>query len=164
MRTLERFPAGGFFSGERQFVLRTLPPGARIRSARLAIAPVSGDGDIGIDREELEFDAGDAAGRDPDDVERMTGAIKTVAASAPHWVEVAFEGRRIADLVNAVGLPGNNLADSTLQVDIGGIFVRVNDRGTIFANGDTDFTLADPDPNGAGLPADASWLAMQGTS
>ncbi|MEO1091396.1 MAG: hypothetical protein AAFX81_12215 [Pseudomonadota bacterium] len=172
MRTVERFEAAGFFSGERRYTLRSLPPGSTVRSARFTITPVRPDATdgLGIDRERVRFDPGDAPGFDDLDPDRRPGVQKTVSVSPPHWVEIAFQGRRIAEQADAVAPLVNALSGATFQIDLGGVFVRVNARGTIAANGDPDFTIPDNIPtDGASLPAIAAarmrlWTPAPGTT
>lgn len=108
------------FEGVRELVLRRLPRGARISSARAVVRP--------DDRlEDLVFD-GESWGATHSQVDGT--------ATFPGWAEVDFHARR-----TLVGVDGSDLGGTSLQVDPGGgVWVDVNQRGAL---GDSDaFELA----------------------
>jgi len=135
MRVVDRFPAEGFFSGSRTLLVRSLPPGARLKSFRLFIIPIAdANGATGPRDEVLSFvtasgDPSDVA-IDPDNPERSTGVSRSIADGPPRWTEIAFTGFRKLSQVR-----GSGLKDARLQVDVGGLFVGVDENGTIPAQG-----------------------------
>lgn len=143
MRVVDRFPAGGFISGTRTLTLRSLPPGARIRSFRLAITPIAdSDGAVGPGLEVLSFATGDVA-MDVTEPGRATGVSRSNGDGPPPWTEIAFTGFRTLHNVVGTGLTG-----AVLQADVGGLFVGVDANGTIPDQG-TVFSLP---ANNADLP------------
>ncbi|HEX8651041.1 MAG TPA: hypothetical protein VF708_09365 [Pyrinomonadaceae bacterium] len=102
------------FEGDRALVLKTIPVGARIRSARATVTPVDGTRGANPFAETISFN-------------RTTGgwgATKTTVAA--RWVEVDFHARR-----TLAGVAGVNLEQTTLQVDLGGAYVEINTSGGI---------------------------------
>lgn len=130
MRVTERFPAVGFFEGERELLLRRVPAGARVRSARLTLLPLAAGGTVGPAVQAIVF-AG-ALGQDIEAPGRPTGIVKSSGSGAGGaWVEVAFPGRRMP-----IRVLGSNLAGARLQVDFGGTFVEINAVGAVRAGPD----------------------------
>ncbi len=149
MRAVDSFPANGFFSGSRTFEIRSIPAGARIRSARITVTPIAdGSGRVGPAVETLTFlDADDnpLVAVDLNDRTRPTGVSKTNRSGNPPWTEIVLGGRRTLD-----GVEGQHLVGSTLQVDVGGLFVEVDANGTI-PIADEPFTLSSNDADLPGL-------------
>ena len=140
MRAQDSFPANGFFSGSRTFEIRSIPAGARIRSARITVTPIADNaGRVGPAIEELTFlDTNGNLGNvafDPDDRGRPTGVTKSDRPGNPSWTEVVLGTRRMLK-----GVAGDDLAGCSLQVDVGGLFVGVGENGTIPA-GEVPFRL-----------------------
>lgn len=131
MRVVDRFPAHGFFTGTRTLALQSLPPGAVLKSFRLAFTSIAdARGAIGPAEEELSFvspqnEPLDVA-RDPTDPGRQTGVTRVTGAGPPAWSEIAFSSLR-----TLAGVQGTSLAGALLQVDVGGLFVTVDANGTI---------------------------------
>ncbi|MBW4710448.1 hypothetical protein KX928_21875 [Roseobacter sp. YSTF-M11] len=131
MQVVDRFPASGFLNGPRTLVLRSLPPGARLKSFRLLITPIADEsGAVGPGLEALTFPAGSGpqsdVAIDPAEPARPTGVTRTSGTGALPWTEVAFNGFRALQNVGGIGLAG-----AALQVDVGGLFVAVDANGTI---------------------------------
>lgn len=112
------------FQGDRTVEWRRIPAGARIQRATAIVTPTAAGGTNPF-AETIRFNG--ATGD--------WGATKTVVSS---WVEVDFHARRT---LAAVG--GRNLNGAILQVDLGGAYVEINDRGALKTPSDTNFfTLA----------------------
>lgn len=137
MRVTERFPAAGFFEGERELLLRRVPAGARLRSARLTLLPLAAGGTVGPAVQAIVFTG--ALGQDIEAPGRPTGIVKSTGSGVGGaWVEVAFPGRRMP-----IRVLGSNLAGARLQVDFGGTFVEINAVGAVRAGpDDSPFVLA----------------------
>ncbi|PUB12425.1 hypothetical protein [Yoonia sediminilitoris] len=146
MRIVDRYPATGFLNGARTLTVRSLPPGAQVTSFRLIVTPIADDsGAIGPAVETLSFDAGADVAVDPDDPTRQTGVSRTAGTGPPRWTEVAFNGFRTLSHV-----AGANLQNALLQVDVGGLFVAVDDNGTIPVQG-AAYALSSNDTDLPGL-------------
>ena len=143
MEILEQFPATAFFGGVRRFELRSLPKGAKIRSARFTFMPLADAGDmsdvsVGPAIEELRFVEGSNVAIDEEG--RPSGVTRTRVPTGPRpWVEVDFHGRR-----TLLDVSGSELLGASLQVDIGGLFLDVGINGTVPASKDLGlFALSD---------------------
>lgn len=112
------------FQGDTTSLLKSIPANAQIVRATALVSPV--DPTRGSDpfKETIAFER---TGGD-------WGATKTVVPGG--WVEVDFHGRR-----TLTGVRGSNLISTTLQVDLGGAYVEVNDKGAFKAANDTAFPL-----------------------
>ncbi len=131
MRVVDRYPAVGFFTGSRTLTVRSLPPKARVTSFRLTVTPIAdAAGAAGPARELLSFVAPDGApldvARDPEDPARRTDVSRSTGFGPRRWTEIAFAGFRTPSHVE-----GEDLLDSALHVDVGGLFVEVDQNGTI---------------------------------
>lgn len=123
MRLNDRYDGGNDpFQGDRILQLRGLPVGARIERATAIVTPVSNAGGAEPFTETIRFS--DRTGD--------WGATKTQVTG--RWVEVDFHARRTLARVK-----GSNLQGATLQVDLGGAFVEINENGGVK-------TPSDPDP------------------
>jgi YVTN family beta-propeller protein len=112
------------FQGDTTSLLKSIPANAQIVRATALVSPV--DTTRGSDPfgETIAFER---TGGD-------WGATKTVVPGG--WVEVDFHGRRTLSSVR-----GSNLTNTTLQVDLGGAYIEVNDKGAFKAASDTAFQL-----------------------
>ncbi len=124
MRVVDRFPAQGFFKGPRTIHLRSLPAQAQLTALKLTLTPIE-NGTVGPGLEDLHFDFGDVA-TDRVDPGRSTGVTRRSGSGPPDWTELSFSGFRTLASVS-----GSNLANTQLQVDVGGLFVSVDANGTI---------------------------------
>jgi DNA-binding beta-propeller fold protein YncE len=114
------------FEGERTLSLRSVPVGARITRARITVTPVAGPTGT-LFEERIDF-------ADPADASRTFGATKIPAnGGAATFVEVDFHKRRTLAAVT-----GANLTTTELQVDLGGVYVQINDKGAILTPSDTN--------------------------
>ncbi len=130
------------FEGGRELLLRHLPADARVVRARATVTPVNAGGAADPFAETILFrgNLGD------------WGATKV---AAPGWVEVDFHARR-----TLAGVQGSNLNNAGLLVDLGGVFVRPNQDGTLGPPADPVVVGA-----AAGLPSlTASRFRLTGTS
>lgn len=110
------------FEGERTVTWRGLPEGALVRSVTLTIAPVAAPGGI-LFEEQIDL-------RQPIDPATTFGATKVVAGQ---FVEVDFHKRRtLASIV------GPNATGGALQIEFGGIYAEINDKGAIKSPTDTN--------------------------
>lgn len=113
------------FQGDRVLHLSGLPVGACIQTATAIVTPVSTGEGIEPFVETIRFNDGIGD----------WGATKTQVRD--RWVEVDFHSRRTLARVR-----GANLQGATLQVDLGGAFVEINENGGIKTPSDPDpFTL-----------------------
>ncbi|HET9179983.1 MAG TPA: carboxypeptidase regulatory-like domain-containing protein [Terriglobia bacterium] len=110
--------SGAPFEGDQTLVWASLPAGARVSKARLTLTPAAPDGGE-LFREEIRF-----TGASGD-----WGATKTngLVNSQP-YVEVDFHKRRT--LVAVIGADAV-LNNASLQIDMGGVSVEINDKGAI---------------------------------
>jgi hypothetical protein len=134
MLSRDRFAGSAVpFEGDRTLVVRNLPRGARVTSARITLEPVAPPGGR-LFEEKLTFSA------DRGDF----GATKLQGAG---FVEVDFHARRTLGAVK-----GSGLAGATLQVDLGGLYIQVTSLGTMQTPSDTS-TYAVGSGSGGPLPS-----------
>ena len=127
------------FEGDRELCLRRVPEGARILNARATVKPVDATGGVDPFAETLCFDG----------LTGEWGTTKTKQESAdsiPGWIEVDFHTRRKLARVR-----GSQLAKASLQVDLGGTLVEINDKGAFLEPGGTRYTLPGDDSALPGL-------------
>ncbi len=118
MLSRDRFAGSAVpFEGERTLVVRNLPRGARVTSARVTLEPVAPHGGR-LFEEKLVF-SGDRG---------QFGATKLRGSG---FVEVDFHARRTLAAVKGSALDG-----ATLQVDLGGLYIEVSSLGTIWTPND----------------------------
>jgi DNA-binding beta-propeller fold protein YncE len=116
------------FEGDRTLILHSLPAGAQVTRAVIILQPVAPPTGA-LFEEEIVFSNG---------LSDRWGATKVKQAGAagttvpPGFVEVDFHARRTLGSVI-----GTNLISSALQVDLGGIFVSITQKGTIQTPSDT---------------------------
>lgn len=127
------------FEGDRTVILRQLPAGAQIASARVTVTPVAPPGrpDL-LFQEVLTFPGSGATTPDVGEW-GMTRAVAPGSGATLGSVEVDFHARRT---LAAVG--GTNIAAATnggvLLVDLGGgVFMRITQDGALATPDDTDF-------------------------
>lgn len=133
MRLTDRYDGSNDpFEGDRTLLLKTIPAGARIERASARVTPVDSTAGANPFAETFAF-AGSAGD---------WGATKTVAPG--RWVEVDFHARR-----TVVAVAGSRLSDTSIQVDLGGVFVEINANGSI---------RTPNDPPAVALGADAAPL------
>ena len=109
------------FEGDCTVTWHGLPEGALVRSVTLTIAPVAAPDGV-LFEEHIDL-------RQPIDPAASFGATKVVAGQ---FVEVDFHRRRtLASIVGASALGG------ALQVEFGGIYAEINDKGAIKTPTDT---------------------------
>src|SRR5262249_8077226 len=125
---------GAAFQGDRALRLRSVPGGARIVRATATVTPVDATDGTDPFAETLAFQG-------------AAGDFGTTKSAPAGWVEVDFHARR-----TLVRVEGHNLANCTLQVDLGGgAYVEINPAGAIRTPNDaTGFTLTS---DNAALPA-----------
>jgi hypothetical protein len=132
MKLLDTYHGGDDeFEGDHTVTLRALPAGALIRRAIITLTP-----------------AQPATGTQFEEILSFTDSpgdwgVTRNSSSAGRFVEVDFHARRTLVMVTGSNLPGTNL-----QVDLGGTYVELNDRGAIRAPDDQRFVL----PNDGRLP------------
>jgi DNA-binding beta-propeller fold protein YncE len=119
------------FEGDLTLTLRSLPQGARINSAKIRLTPVDASGGTDPFTESIAFTGN-------------SGTWNATKAANADWVEVDFHDRR-----TLVSVQGSHLTNSTLQIDLGGAYVEINDKGAIKTPGDNDFLV---NGNGSLLP------------
>src|SRR5436189_986939 len=119
------------FEGDRVVELRALPAGARVRRATLAVTPTN---------------AAPAPGRLPFEERFVFGGVRpgelaaadagVTATTAGTAAEVALHARRTLSSV-----AGARVIDAALTVDVGGLYVELNDKGAVRAPGDDPFKV-----------------------
>ena len=119
------------FEGDRVVELRALPAGAVIQRATLTVTPAN---------------ATPAAPRAPFEEHFVFGAARAGELAAAGWgvtatpaaasVEVALHARR-----TLAAVAGTRIGGSTLTVDVGGLYVELNDNGAVRAPGDDAFSM-----------------------
>ncbi|MCP4285501.1 MAG: hypothetical protein GY792_13760, partial [Gammaproteobacteria bacterium] len=117
------------FEGDRLLVLRSLPEGAEVTNITITLKPVAPPGGVFFE-EGISFTDGQG--------EWGARIRESSAADDPLFVEVDFHTRRTLSSVT-----GSNLDGAGLQVDIGGMYVQINDLGAMSTpdDGVNDFTL-----------------------
>ncbi len=110
------------FEGDRTVHLRSLPADARVIKAHLTLTPVAAP-DGSKFTEVVNFTAS----------EGDLGATKVTGTG---FVEVDFHARR-----TLAGVAGSNVTGASLQVDMGGAYAEINERGAMKAPGDTLFSV-----------------------
>src|SRR6185437_11083248 len=94
------------FEGDKTLLWTSLPAGAKVSRARLTLTPVSPPDGV-LFQEEIDF-TGDQG---------SWGATKAKGNGGAPFVDIDFHKRRTLVSVGQTGL-----TDSTLQVDMGGVF------------------------------------------
>lgn len=117
------------FEGDRTIVWRSLPSNAKVTKVTLQVTPVAAPGGT-LFEEAITFTNGQGD----------LGATKNKGTNS---VEVDFHKRRTLAKVDGAGTVGANL-----QADVGGLYVEINDKGSIRVPNDTLFTV----PSGGALP------------
>ena len=122
--------AGGSdpFEGDRVVILRALPAGALVRRAVLTVSPAASAHSPPF-QERFVFGAARAG-----ELPAADWGITAVAAGTA--VEVDMHARRIA-----ASVAGARVTDAALTVDIGGLFVDLNDRGTMLGPDDAPWRM-----------------------
>ncbi len=117
------------FEGDQTLQWRSLPANALVSKATVKVTPTKA-ADGTLFEEVISFANGQG----------NLGATKNPGDT---FVEVDFHKRRTLAAVT-----GPNVANANLQVDMGGVYVEINDRGAIRATGDNLFQV----PSGGTLP------------
>ncbi|MEZ4706884.1 MAG: choice-of-anchor R domain-containing protein [Caldilineaceae bacterium] len=125
MKLSKRFPGQNIpFEGERTIMIGGLPEGARIEAARVTLTPVAPPNGA-LFEERINFNGANVG---------SFGATQVPGVGA---VEVDFHARRTLGRVIGTGL-----ANANLLVDLGGLFVEINQRGAVRTPGENNlFTL-----------------------
>jgi len=126
VRRSERFDGSRDpFEGDRALTLQSVPEGARVTSATLTLTPVAPPG-RDLFQEVIQF----------------TGEHGTWAATLAHgpgppqWTEIDFHNRRTLRRFE-----GSNLTNAELQIDLGGVYVEINDHGAVKVDDDDPLEL-----------------------
>ncbi|MHC4399433.1 MAG: hypothetical protein ACYTG0_07125 [Planctomycetota bacterium] len=137
MNLTTTIPSGGKpFEGDRELFLRGIPENARVTSARVTAKPSDAKTHFTITTAiSLESEVG------------TFGATKAYGGRGQtnEWVEVDFHARR-----TLASVEGSKLLGTTLQVDMGGAFVEINQNGAFLTQGGDAFELTS---NKSGLPS-----------
>jgi predicted flap endonuclease-1-like 5' DNA nuclease len=141
---------GAPFEGERTVVVRSIPEGARLGSAVLTLTPVAAPGRP-LFEETITFAGG-------------TGTLGATQASYDpsgagqlHWTELDFHQRRTVTRVVGTGLTG-----AEVQVDLGGVYLQLNQQGAPRAPGDTQLLTVGAGGELPGLTANKIKLTALG--
>ncbi|NJL10321.1 MAG: hypothetical protein HC908_09525 [Calothrix sp. SM1_7_51] len=105
------------FEGDRTLSLRNLPANARVRRALVTVEASNQF------EEMIAFTNG-------------RGDLGATLVTGSNFIEVDFHARRTLASLN-----GNNLSGATLQIDMGGTYIDINERGTILSPEDEPFSL-----------------------
>lgn len=117
------------FEGDQTIVWRSLPSNAKVTKATLHVTPVAAPGGT-LFEEAITFTHGQ-------------GDLGTTENTGTNFAEVDFHKRRTLARVEGPGTVGANL-----QVDVGGLYIDINDRGAIRVPNDNLFTV----PSSGDLP------------
>jgi YVTN family beta-propeller protein len=120
------------FEGDRTIVLQALPAGARITRATFSLAPADPTTGSGEETFVERFAFGAVVG-DGDLPAHEWGVTK---ARPPGAVEVDFHARRTLASVEGAHVDG-----ALLSIDMGGVYIDVNERGSVMTPVDTAFTV-----------------------
>lgn len=136
MKLSRRFPGqNNPFEGDRTLMIGGLPQGARIETARVTLTPVASSNGA-LFEERISFN-GVGVG--------SFGATKVSGVGA---VEVDFHARRTLGRVL-----GSGLLNANLLVDLGGLFVEINQRGAVRTPGENNLFALGADGVLPGLTA-----------
>jgi DNA-binding beta-propeller fold protein YncE len=124
------------FEGDRTILWRSLPSNAKVNKAIVSITPVAASGTIPFE-EVITFSNGQGG----------LGATKNATSG---FVEVDFHKRRTLAGVDGPGIRSTTTPPNgaTLQVDLGGLYVQINDQGAIRVPNDNLFHV----PSDGSLP------------
>jgi hypothetical protein len=131
------------FEGDRTLYWHRLPSNAQILKATATVTAVDQSAGVNPYAEDIVFD-----GSGPD-----WGATKVALGAVPATpppiasVEVDFHKRRTLASVIGTNTPGTGLPTANLQVELGGLYVEINQRGAV---------LSPPPDTKFSLPADGS--------
>jgi len=123
--------SGDPLEGDRTIQWRSLPVGAQVSQATVTITPVPAPGGT-LFEEIISF-------------AENPGSLGATKNGGSTFVEVDFHKRRT--LAAVTGTSPGLLVNATLQVDVGGLYVEINDKGAIVSPSDA-----------APYPVDASGL------
>jgi DNA-binding beta-propeller fold protein YncE len=115
--------------GDRTIIWRSLPVGAQLASSIITVTPVADPS--GVLFEEVISFVGNLG---------SLGATKDGGGGSA-FVEVDFHKRRTLAAVTGVTGTGSLPVGATLQVDLGGLYVEINDNGAIKSPGDIPFMM-----------------------
>ncbi len=147
MKLLDQYDGSGTpFEGDRTLLLHGLPAGVRIRHAKINLTPIDTSNGSDPFTETITFTGN-------------RGDWGTTKAANADWVEVDFHARR-----TLAGVKGSNLNNATLQVDLGGAYVEINDKGALAAPDGTPFTISGNEERLPGLTVIKFKLSNTGTS
>lgn len=131
------------FEGDRTLFWHRLPENAQILKATATVTAVDQTGATNPYAEEIVFD-----GSGPD-----WGATKVAVdgvpgpPAIPASIEVDFHKRRTLAFVVGTSTPGTGLTEANLQVELGGLYVEINQKGAV---------LSPPPDKKYSLPQDGS--------
>lgn len=129
MKLVEQYQGGNDpFEGDRTLWLRGLPEGAQVTRAMMTIVPAKSSIKTGF-KETVTFKVDEVQGYLKDTQTPVASIVRD-----SNFVEVDFRTRR-----TLAGLTGSGLADKTLQIDMGGLYMDLNDRGSIKAPDENRF-------------------------
>jgi len=134
------------FEGDRTLLLNGLPAGVRIIHARINLTPIDTSGGSDPFTETITFTGN-------------SGDWGTTKAANADWVEVDFHARRTLAKVT-----GSNLNNATLQIDLGGAYVEINDKGALAAPDGTPFSISGDEERLPGLTVIKFKLSNTGTA
>ena len=136
MKLSRRFPGQNIpFEGDRTLMVEGLPESARIETARVTLTPVAPPSGT-LFEERISFNGAGVG---------SFGATKVPGSGA---VEVDFHARRTLGRVLGAGLSSANLL-----VDLGGLFVEINQRGAVRTPGENNLFALSADGLLPGLTA-----------
>ena len=157
MRTSDRYDGSNVpFQGDLTLLVQSIPAGARVTKATLTLTPTKGaQGELF--EENIVFANGQGD----------WGATKT---KGDGFVEVDFHARCTLGSVagtNIAAVPGAGTSTgapgANLQVDLGGIYVEINDKGAIKSPSDTQLFQVPADGKLPGLTVNKFKLTRPGS-
>jgi len=117
------------FEGDRTLLWRRLPSNAQILKAIATVIPVDQSAGASPYEEDILFD-----GSGPDwGATKVSIDVNPGITAIPASIEVDFHKRRTLASVMGTNTAGTGLTGANLQVELGGLYVEINQTGAIFS-------------------------------
>jgi DNA-binding beta-propeller fold protein YncE len=117
------------FEGERTVIWRSLPSNAIVTKATIQVTPVAAAGGT-LFEETITF------------VNSGAGSLGATRNTGSGFAEIDFHKRRTLARVQGTGVPANTgITGAHLQVDLGGLYVEINEKGAIRTPNDKAFAV-----------------------
>ncbi len=146
----ERFDGSSTpFEGDTTLLLKSLPEGAQVSKAALMLTPRSRSATAPFE-EIIQFTGGT----------QQWGATQTSGSNnSQFWVEVDFHTRRTLTRIE-----GSYGAQCSLQMDLGGVYIEINDKGAVKVPDEGDLFFVPANGLVPGLSANKFKLTQAGSA